>query len=602
MRLLGTAPSHGTRWRRAAVPIVAGFALVAAMTSAALNSALGFEANLSIMSSSRSNDLNGFSFSTSRLQAVNAGFGMAPVKQKGYTYSTGTDGPPVVVGVTATAGIGSTTSVANESSTTVNVMSAIDGSSATYWQSTSQATQTLILTLSQPISVATYTITTSPTANYDPNTWTLAGSNDASTWTTLDTRTGYAAANFTARSTAYTITPTATGSYTYYRLNVTARRSGNVLGLGDLMLDGVAGIKAAVSANGGSTSEAYTWATDGNPSTKWYSASFTNPTNLTLSMVKTNSGTQASLGVKAIGYEITSGSDSSVYYRRDPKSWVVQGSNDNSSWTTLDTQTSQAFATNSRSRYYSIPTANRATYNYYRLSLTGISLGTTGSSSNFQMADFTLDTGASTTTTGSAADTWKNVLRAGFASATLSGLCLSKTETLPILGDVTVKLYSPSSAGDITASNGVFDLTDIASDSSDAGINLKGNTQIGLATTDITTVYANGTGLPYKANPFGSNDLTSGDAALDIWNSSVYSGTAPSNWVVDSKAHTFGGGWTGIDAGAADLYKVAGRLQQVQLTGNITLPGLKISVTSGSDDMCATWPTNPAYTNSKSWP
>lgn len=193
---------------------------------------------------------------------------------------------------------------------------------------------------------------------------------------------------------------------------------------------------------------------------------------------------------------------------------------------------------------------------------------------------------------------WKNVLRAGFSGASISGLCLSKTETLPVVGDVTVRLLSPTGAGSIKASNGVFDITDIAGDTTGAGINLKGNTQIGLATTDITTVYANGTGLPYKANPFGSSDLKGNDSPLEIWDPSLYttSPAAPGTWPLDpsGRLHTFGGGWTGIDAGAADLFKVGGRLWQVQLTGAITLPKLQITVTSGRSQ-CAPFPTGVPY-------
>lgn len=193
--------------------------------------------------------------------------------------------------------------------------------------------------------------------------------------------------------------------------------------------------------------------------------------------------------------------------------------------------------------------------------------------------------------------TWKNVLRAGFSNATISGLCVAKVENLGLLGAYTFMLTSPSSAGNITASNGVFDLTDIVGDSTNIGVNLKGSTQIGLATPDITTVYANGTGLPYLANPFGSS---SGDSPLDIWSSSIEGGTAPPASVLDGKSHIYGGGWTGIDAGAADLYKVSGRLWQIQLTGKITLPNLKLVMSQGTSK-CADWPSGPPYTNTTTY-
>lgn len=197
--------------------------------------------------------------------------------------------------------------------------------------------------------------------------------------------------------------------------------------------------------------------------------------------------------------------------------------------------------------------------------------------------------------------TWKNVLRAGFSGATITGLCLMKSETLPVIGDVTIGLTIPSSAGNITANNGIFDISDIAGDTTGTGLSLKGNTQVGLSTADITTVSTTGgSGTPYKADPMGANDVSGGNSPLEIFNSAIYNGSTPSNWVVDGKPHTFGGGWTGIDAGAADLSKVSGRLWQAQLIGAITMPQLKITVTSGQKQ-CASWPSGPPYTNTTTY-
>ncbi|MGJ7498651.1 discoidin domain-containing protein [Variovorax sp. RT4R15] len=53
---------------------------------------------------------------------------------------------------------------------------------------------------------------------------------------------------------------------------------------------------------------------------------------------------------------------------RDPKDWQFQGSNDGSTWTTLDTQSDQAFAQRFELKTYAI--ANPASYRYYRLNIT----------------------------------------------------------------------------------------------------------------------------------------------------------------------------------------------------------------------------------------
>ncbi|KQW00074.1 alginate lyase family protein [Rhizobacter sp. Root1221] len=53
---------------------------------------------------------------------------------------------------------------------------------------------------------------------------------------------------------------------------------------------------------------------------------------------------------------------------RDPKDWQFQGSNDGATWTTLDTQSNQAFAQRFELKTYAI--ANPSFYRYYRLNVT----------------------------------------------------------------------------------------------------------------------------------------------------------------------------------------------------------------------------------------
>lgn len=55
-----------------------------------------------------------------------------------------------------------------------------------------------------------------------PNSWTFEGSNDGSSWTILDTRTGI----LQSIQAWASYIPTTTGSFTYYRLNVTAINGG----------------------------------------------------------------------------------------------------------------------------------------------------------------------------------------------------------------------------------------------------------------------------------------------------------------------------------------------------------------------------------------
>jgi hypothetical protein len=57
-----------------------------------------------------------------------------------------------------------------------------------------------------------------------------------------------------------------------------------------------------------------------------------------------------------------------------PKSWTFQGSNDNSTWTTLDTRTSETGWQNDERRFYTV--TGSAAYRYFRLNITATN-GTT---------------------------------------------------------------------------------------------------------------------------------------------------------------------------------------------------------------------------------
>jgi hypothetical protein len=54
--------------------------------------------------------------------------------------------------------------------------------------------------------------------------------------------------------------------------------------------------------------------------------------------------------------------------QRDPKDWEFQGSSDGVTWTTLDTQSNQAFANRFQLKNYTV--ASPAAYRYYRLNIT----------------------------------------------------------------------------------------------------------------------------------------------------------------------------------------------------------------------------------------
>lgn len=94
---------------------------------------------------------------------------------------------------------------------------------------------------------------------------------------------------------------------------------------------------------------------DLNVDTKWLSSAIT--------WLQYDFGAGSSQTIKR--YTITSANDVPA---RDPKDWQLQGSNDGSTWTTLDTQGSQGFATRYQRNAY--PIASPGSYRYYRLNIT----------------------------------------------------------------------------------------------------------------------------------------------------------------------------------------------------------------------------------------
>ncbi|TWR27185.1 hypothetical protein FPZ42_09155 [Mucilaginibacter achroorhodeus] len=71
-----------------------------------------------------------------------------------------------------------------------------------------------------------------------------------------------------------------------------------------------------------------------------------------------------------VKYTITSANDVPA---RDPKNWTLQGSNNGTTWTTLDTKTNQSFASRFLKQTYTI--SNTTSYAYYRLNVTSVQSG-----------------------------------------------------------------------------------------------------------------------------------------------------------------------------------------------------------------------------------
>ncbi|MEU2283665.1 GH92 family glycosyl hydrolase [Streptomyces sp. NPDC013178] len=107
----------------------------------------------------------------------------------------------------------------------------VDGEAGTKWL-TFAATGWVEFDLPEPAAVTTYALTSANDfAERDPADWTLAGSADGTTWTTLDTRTGE---SFTERFQTKTYSLAAPAAYRHLRLEVTENHGAGILQLADV--------------------------------------------------------------------------------------------------------------------------------------------------------------------------------------------------------------------------------------------------------------------------------------------------------------------------------------------------------------------------------
>lgn len=255
---------------------------------------------------------------------------------------------------------------------------AFDGVTATLWEATG-ATGTLQIDLGSGNGQVAYQygILGSSTANQSPKSWTFNGSNDGSTWTPLDTRTN---TTFTA-SQLQNFSISNTASYRYYQLNVSANGGGSNLALSQLNIlspaiastivpyigadAGFSGYvpSASTEAVGGSAFQAF----DNSPSTMWTATTTTGTLTIYLGAANFNSSSGQGK-IMVTQYSITASSTPN----QTPTSWTFEGSQNNSSWSTLDTQSGVASWNASERRTFCVTQNNTSVsgYAYYRLHVT----------------------------------------------------------------------------------------------------------------------------------------------------------------------------------------------------------------------------------------
>jgi hypothetical protein len=259
----------------------------------------------------------------------------------------------------------------NTYSNTNEAKYAFDGDTTNYgWGASSgQANDYLGFVYHSPVVLTSYGIYLSCaqdggwcSSGYSPKDWTFQGSNGAS-WVTLDSVSNAALviglrADFNFANTT---------AYKSYRINITATQSGNYPHITEFFLVGADSVSdqsyitASDVYNGTNLPEYafdndttnYGWGNEGNGLPSWLAYDF-----------------KAGNAQVVNGYSIYNSCDQNGGWCDDsysPTSWSFQGTNDDSTWTTLDTIASGNIVIGARSVF---PISNTAAFQKYRLFFT----------------------------------------------------------------------------------------------------------------------------------------------------------------------------------------------------------------------------------------
>ena len=135
----------------------------------------------------------------------------------------GTGQIPTMTSNTAPSGTASASSVSSYYPGDVAYY-AMNGGTAGWLSNVSDSSPTLTYQFATGVTIGNYQVgsgTSSAVTVAGPHSWTLQGSNDGSTWTTLDTQSGQSWVGVGATKIYAIASP---GSYTYYRLTCNQNR------------------------------------------------------------------------------------------------------------------------------------------------------------------------------------------------------------------------------------------------------------------------------------------------------------------------------------------------------------------------------------------
>jgi hypothetical protein len=188
----------------------------------------------------------------------------------------------------------------------------------------------------------------------------LQASTDGQTWSDIDTRTNN---TFDARCLSKKFDITNGSLYSHFRLQITAANS-NEVRIAEWQIHGrYIDSNDLTALPGGTLTVQWTGKNEANA-----------PANLT---DKNKDGKYYNVGrkffwavfetaepVKLTAYSLMSAND---WQTRDPKSWTLYGSNDNTTWTAIDRRENQSFLYRQTTLYY--PVTTNSEYRYFKLDI-----------------------------------------------------------------------------------------------------------------------------------------------------------------------------------------------------------------------------------------
>ncbi len=255
---------------------------------------------------------------------------------------------------------------------------AFDNSNTNFWVGTGGGVDWLrVQILSGDTEILeSYAIKMGPTSARGPKNFTLEGSNDGSSWTTVDTRTNET--GWSANETRTWTCATQTTAYAYFRVNITANNGdATYTEINEFYLYTDSDIPTDLAPHNMTTNSApspYVASASTEAGAALAYKAFDGVVGVGNQWIGNNSG------VDWLRIDLGAGQDRILQAYtivgpenngRSPKTWTFEGSPDGTSWTTVDTRTNEpAWAALGFERRTFICATQTDAYRYYRINIT----------------------------------------------------------------------------------------------------------------------------------------------------------------------------------------------------------------------------------------